>query len=144
MRTLGLEVDEDDAGSRIGSSMGNIFCRLAPSNSRDGTPVFLCAHLDTVPPEAAIEPVVGDDEIVRNAAGTILGADNKAAVATMLEAAARLLENGQAHAGLELLFTPMEEVGLRGAAAFDEQRLDARVGYVYDHAGPGGEGILGA
>src|SRR6266513_2269481 len=38
----------------------------------------------------------------------------------------------------------MEEVGLRGAAAFDEQRLGARVGYVYDHAGPVGEVILGA
>src|SRR5207237_5786864 len=84
------------------------------------------------------------DEIVRNAGGTILGADNKAAVAAMLEAAARLVEDGQAHAGLELLFTPMEEVGLRGAAAFDEQRLGARVGYVYDHAGPVGEVILGA
>src|ERR671930_1772990 len=62
----------------------------------------------------------------------------------MLEAAARLLENGHAHGGLELLFTPMEEVGLRGAAAFDEQRLAARVGYVYDHAGAVGEVILGA
>ena len=144
LHALGLDVDEDDAGSRIGSSMGNIFCRLAPSNGGNGTPVFLCAHLDTVPPEAAIDPVVGEDEVVRNAAGTILGADNKSAVAAMLEAAARLVEKGQAHAGLELLFTPMEEVGLRGAAAFDEQRLDARVGYVYDHAGPVGEVILGA
>jgi tripeptide aminopeptidase len=144
LHALGLDVDEDDAGSRIGSSMGNIFCRLAPSNGGNGTPVFLCAHLDTVPPEAAIEPVVGEDEVVRNAAGTILGADNKSAVAAMLEAAARLVEKGQAHAGLELLFTPMEEVGLRGAAAFDEQRLDASVGYVYDHAGPVGEVILGA
>jgi tripeptide aminopeptidase len=144
LRALGLEADEDDAGSRIGSSMGNIFCPLAPSNGGEGTPVFLCAHLDTVPPEAAIEPVVGDDEIVRNAAGTILGADNKAAVAAMLEAAARLVESDRMHAGLELLFTPMEEVGLRGAAAFDEQRLGGRVGYVYDHAGPVGEVILGA
>src|SRR5213596_3085522 len=67
---LGLEADEDDAGSRIGSSIGNIFCRLAASNGGDGTPVLLCAHLDTVPPEAAIEPVVGEDEIVRNAGGT--------------------------------------------------------------------------
>ena len=51
-----------------------------------GEPVFFCAHLDTVPPEAAIEPVVGEDEIVRNGAGTILGADDKSAVAAMLEA----------------------------------------------------------
>ena len=69
--------------------MGNILCRL-PGRGEGGTPIFLCAHLDTVPPEAAIEPVV-EDGIVRNAAGTILGADNKAAVAVMLEAARRIV-----------------------------------------------------
>jgi tripeptide aminopeptidase len=142
LRALGLEADEDDAGSRIGSSMGNVLCRIGGHDG--GTPLFFCAHLDTVPPEAAIEPVVGEDEIVRNAGGTILGADNKAAVAVMLEAAARLVENQRAHAGVELLFTPMEEIGLRGAEAFDEQRLQADVGYVYDHAGPVGEIVMAA
>jgi tripeptide aminopeptidase len=141
---LGLEADEDDAGARIGSSMGNILCRLEPRGDGGGAPLFFCAHLDTVPPEAAIEPVVGDDGLVRNAAGTILGADDKSAVASMLEAVARLVEDGREHAGVELLFTPKEEVGLVGAAAFDESRLAARLGYVYDHAGPIGEVILGA
>jgi tripeptide aminopeptidase len=141
---LGLEAEEDDTGARVGSTMGNILCRLAPPDGDAGQPLFFCAHLDTVPPEAAIEPVVGEDEFVRNSAGTILGADDKSAVAAMLEAAARLLEDGRPHAGVELLFTPKEEVGLVGAAAFDESRLAARVGYVYDHAGPIGEVILGA
>jgi tripeptide aminopeptidase len=62
----------------------------------------------------------------------------------MLEAAARLLEDGRPHSGIELLFTPKEEVGLVGATAFDESLLDAQVGYVYDHAGPVGEVIVGA
>src|SRR5205814_3544603 len=57
---------------------------------------------------------------------------------------ARVLDDGRTHAGIELLFTPMEEVGLRGAAAFDVERLRAQVGYVYDHAGPVGEVIVGA
>jgi len=144
VRTLGLEHDEDDAGTRIGASMGNVLCRIPPSDGRAGTPIFLCAHLDTVPPEGPIEPVVAEDEVVRNAAGTILGADDKSAVAAMLEAAARLVEEGRPHAGVELLFTPKEEVGLQGAAAFDEHRLTARFGYVFDHAGPIGEVILGA
>jgi tripeptide aminopeptidase len=141
---LGLEADEDDAGARIGSTAGNILCRLEPSRDGEGAPLFFCAHLDTVPPEAAIEPVVGDDGLVRNAAGTILGADDKSAVASMLEAVARLVEEKRPHSGVELLFTPKEEVGLVGAAAFDESRLAARLGYVYDHAGPIGEVILGA
>jgi tripeptide aminopeptidase len=141
LRDLGLEPTEDDAGPRIGSTMGNVYAAIEPG--ADGTPIFLCAHLDTVPPEAAIEPVVTDG-VVRNAAGTILGADNKAAVAVMLEAARRLLVEQREHAGLELLFTPKEEVGLQGAAAFDHTRLRANVGFVYDQAAPIGEVILGS
>ena len=106
-------------------------------------PLFFCAHLDTVPPDGPLEPVL-EDGVVRNAGGTILGADNKAAVAVMLEATRRVLSDGRPHAGIELLFTPKEEVGLLGAAAFDASRLAAQVGYVYDQAAPIGEVILGA
>jgi tripeptide aminopeptidase len=145
LRELGLSADEDGAGAEIGSTAGNILCRLEPEPpSEGGLPLFFCAHLDTVPPEGAIEPVVDEDGLVRNGGGTILGADNKSAVAAMLEAAARLLEDGHPHAGVELLFTPKEEVGLLGATAFDDSRLAARVGFVYDHAGPIGEVIVGA
>jgi tripeptide aminopeptidase len=144
LRDLALEVEEDDAGAAVGSTIGNLLCRLEPHGGNGGgVPLFLCAHLDTVPPEGPIEPAV-EDGVVRNAAGTILGADNKAAVAVMLEAARRVLVEGRPHAGLELLFTPKEEVGLLGAAAFDHTRLRASVGYVYDQAAPIGEVILGA
>lgn len=139
---IGLSWDEDDVGASIGSSMGNILCRL-PGRTGGGTPILLCAHLDTVPPDGPLEPVV-EDGIVRNAGGTILGADDKAAVVVMLEAARRIVAEGRSHAGIELLFTPKEEVGLMGAYAFDHTRLEARVGYVYDQAAPIGEIILGA
>jgi tripeptide aminopeptidase len=97
-----------------------------------------------VPPIGPIEPVIDDDGVIRNAAGTILGADNKSAVAAMLEGARRVLAENRPHGGIELLFTPKEEVGLLGAAAFDHERLQARLGYVYDQAAPIGEVILGA
>jgi tripeptide aminopeptidase len=113
LRALGLDAHEDDVGGRIGSTMGNILCRIEPENAESGAPLFFCAHLDTVLPEAAIEPVVGEDGFVRNAAGTILGADDKSAVAAMLEATARLVEEDRPHAGVELLFTPKEEVACR-------------------------------
>jgi tripeptide aminopeptidase len=141
LHDLGLQVDEDDAGSRIESTAGNVFARMEPT--AEGTPIFLCAHLDTVPPTAAIEPVL-EDGVIRNAAGTILGADNKSAVAAMLEGARAVLAEGRPHAGIELLFTPKEEVGLKGAAAFDHRRLNARIGFVYDQAEPIGGVILGA
>jgi len=141
LHDLGLEADEDGAGAEIGSTMGNVYCRVRPTT--EGMPLFLCAHLDTVPPAGPIEPVV-DDGVVRNAGGTILGADNKAAVAAMLHATRRVLAEGRRHAGIELVFTPKEEVGLRGAYAFDAARLQARVGFVYDQQGPIGEVVLGS
>src|SRR5438067_1276553 len=142
LRDLGLTVEEDDAGAEVGSTMGNLYCRVEPRGS-GGTPIFLCAHLDTVPPEGPLEPVI-EDGVVRNAGGTILGADNKSAVAAMLEGTRRVLAESRPHGGIELLFTPKEEVGLLGAAAFDQHRLQAKVGYVYDQAAPIGDVILGA
>jgi tripeptide aminopeptidase len=141
IRDCGLDADEDDAGPTIGSTMGNVYARAEPTAA--GEPIFLCAHLDTVPPSDAIEPLV-EDGVVRNARPTILGGDNKAAVAAMLDATRRVLAESRPHAGIELVFTPKEEVGLLGAFAFDHRRLAARVGYVYDQAAPIGELVLGA
>ncbi len=141
LRGLGLYVDEDGAGAVVDGNTGNLYTRLEPT--AEGTPLFLCAHMDTVQPVGPIEPVV-EDGVVRNSAGTILGADNKSAVVAMVEATRRVVEGKLPHAGIELVFTPKEEVGLRGAEAFDCSRLAARVGYVYDQAGPIGEVVLGA
>jgi tripeptide aminopeptidase len=143
LEDLGLEVSEDDAGERIDANAGNLLCRLEPTSENGGVPIFLCAHLDTVQPTGPLEPVV-EDGVVRNAGGTILGADNKAAVAAMLEAARLILSENRRHAGIELLFTPKEEVGLQGAKAFDAERLTGKVGFVFDHAAPIGEIMLGA
>src|SRR5215210_2862129 len=143
LEDLGLEVSEDDAGAEIGANAGNLLCRLEPTGDGGGVPLFLCAHLDTVQPTGPLEPVV-EDGVIRNAGGTILGADNKAAVAAMLEAARLILSENRPHSGIELLFTPKEEVGLQGAKAFDTDRLRAEVGFVYDHAAPIGEVMLGA
>ena len=113
------------------------------SRRPQGEPLLLCAHLDTVPPTARSSR---SSRTVSFATppGTILGADDKAAVAVMLEATRRILAESRPHAGIELLFTPKEEVGLVGAYAFDHTRLQARIGYVYDQAAPIGTVILGA
>jgi len=133
IRDLGLAVEEDD--------FGNLYARIEPTTG--GTPLFFCAHLDTVPPSGELSPVV-EDGIVRNAGGTILGADNKAAVAQMLEGVRRVLAESIPHAGIELVLTRQEEIGLVGATAFDHTRLRAQTGFVYDQEGPIGEVILGA
>jgi tripeptide aminopeptidase len=142
LRGLGLDPKEDGSAPLVPSESGNIVCRL-PGAQEGGVPIMLCSHLDTVPPQGPIEPVVTDG-IVRNAAGTILGADNKSAVAAMLEAARRIVKEHRSHAGVELVFTVVEEVGLQGAKHLDLGSLEAKVGYVYDQAAPIGEVILGA
>jgi tripeptide aminopeptidase len=133
VREHGLDVLEDDAACRLGGSTGNLVVQLPPR--RAGTPVFFCAHLDTVPVEGPVQPVVAEG-IVRSDGRTILGADNKASVAAMLVALSRLVSETREHAGVEFVFTPMEEVGCKGASEFDTTRLASRFGFVYDHEGP--------
>jgi tripeptide aminopeptidase len=130
---LGVEPDED--------AFGNVYARIEATT--EGTPLFFCAHLDTVPPSGELRPVV-EEGVIRNSGGTILGGDNKAAVVQMLEGVRRVLVENVPHAGIELLFTRQEEIGLLGAAAFDHTRLHAGLGFVYDQEGPIGEIILGA
>jgi tripeptide aminopeptidase len=141
LRALGLEVDEDESGAETGSDAGNLLTRI-PGTDPEAPAVLLCAHMDTVPLAAPVE-VVLDGGSLRNRHEAILGADNKVAVAAML-GVARRLARAPVHASVELLFTTCEEQALRGAKAFDRARLEARHGYVFDHASPVGEVILAA
>jgi tripeptide aminopeptidase len=140
LRGMGLEVDEDGAGAQAGSDAGNLLARV-PGAGEDS--ILICAHLDTVPLAAPVDPVVVNGGW-ENANDAILGADNKAAVAVALELARRLTsaEQQPPAIGVELLFTVCEEVALQGAKAFDAHRLRSRFGYVFDHASPIGEVVL--
>ena len=137
LRELGLEVTEDVSAGTSGAGAGNLLVRLPGRTERS---VLLCAHLDTVPHEGRVEPVLHDGAWV-SAGDTILGADNKAAVAMLLAVAERHA-NRPAPVGVELLFTTSEENALAGAKAFDLSRLRSDLGYVFDHASPIGEVVV--
>jgi tripeptide aminopeptidase len=138
---MGVGVEEDGAGAEVGSNAGNLLARI-PGSGPDS--IMLCAHLDTVPLDAPVEPVLADGGW-ENANEAILGADNKAAVAVMLELTRRLTQGpGRPEVGLELLFTICEEIALQGAKAFDRSLLLSRFGYVFDHATPIGEIVVAA
>ena len=137
LEALGIEVAQDDAAAAIGGEAGNMLARLPGRSDRV---VLLCAHLDTVPHDGPIEPVNVNGGW-ESAGDTILGADNKAAVAVLLELARRVAIEGSP-VGIELLFTVAEETALAGAKAFDAAVLRADVGYVYDHASPIGEIVV--
>jgi tripeptide aminopeptidase len=141
--SLGIEVHEDDVGPRVGSEAGNILARIPRRVEPDGGGgILLCAHLDTVPLTAPVEPVLVDGRW-ENANDGILGADNKSAVAILIELARRLRSGGNPPpVSVELLFTVCEEVSLRGSKEFDVSRLESRFGYVFDHATPVGEIVL--
>ncbi len=119
-----------------GAGAGNLLARLP---GRSDSWIMFGAHLDTVPHEGTVQ-VVLEDGVYRSGGETILGADNKAALAVLIELAA-------AHAGdppevgLELLLTVAEEEALRGAKAFDVSALRSDLGFVLDHASPIGEVI---
>jgi tripeptide aminopeptidase len=135
LRAMGLEVAEDDAAATTGAECGNLLARLPGRGERS---ILLCGHLDTVDDGGVpIEPVVVDGGWANANAG-ILGADNKAAVAVILELARRCSVEGSP-VGLELLFTVSEENALAGAKAFDASVLQSDFGYVFDHATPIGE-----
>lgn len=137
LRSLGLEVREDDTATSTGAGAGNLLVRLPGRSERT---ILLCAHLDTVPHEGVVEPVLEDDAWV-SAGDTILGADNKAALAMLLVLAGRYARE-PAPVGLELLFTTSEENALAGAKAFDVSSLRAPEAYVFDHASPIGEIVV--
>ena len=124
LRGHGLEVTEDDCATEAGAGAGNLLARLP---GRSDAWILFGAHLDTVPHEGTVE-VVLEDGVYRSAGETILGADNKAAVAVLMELAAAHAGDPPA-VGLELLLTVAEEKALRGAKAF------------LDHASPIGEVI---
>jgi tripeptide aminopeptidase len=131
LRGLGLEPDEDTAG--------NLFARVP--GAEEAPTVLLCAHMDTVPLDGPVE-VVSENGLLTNRHEAILGADNKAAIATIMGAVRRILRADKPGAGVELLFTTGEEQALQGAKAFDMERLSADYGYVFDHASAIGEIVL--
>jgi tripeptide aminopeptidase len=139
LESFGLAVEEDDVGSTIGSSAGNLLARIAGSGPRS---ILLCAHMDTVPLTAPVEPVRVNGGW-ENANQGILGADNKSAVAALLELARALTARDEPPpVGVELLFTVAEETGLNGAREFDVSKLASQFGYVFDHASPWGDVIV--
>jgi len=140
LEALGLAVAEDDTAAETGAGCGNLLARIpGPPGTRT---MMLCAHIDTVPLADGVEVELVDG-VYHNRRDAILGADDKAGVAVILEAARRWAASG-APCGCELVFTTCEEVGLRGARAFDTDPLEAEFGFVLDHAAPIGRMVVAA
>ena len=156
LKELGLEATIDENGYVYGS---------LPSNCGEGrVSVAFIAHMDTSdavadsPINARIIEYKGGDivlceeeNIVRSAPGdrfigkrlivtdgkTLLGADDKAGIAEIMDALERLIESGEKHGNIKICFTPDEEIG-RGADLLDLDMLGADYGYTLDGGALGG------
>jgi tripeptide aminopeptidase len=140
VRGVGLDAFEDASAALIGGDCGNLIVRVPGSG--EGTPIALCAHLDTVPVERA-PTVIVENGVVRSDGETILGADDKAAVAALLLVMRDLAQEPPA-ACVEFVFTAGEEIGLQGAKALDVPSLTAATVLVFDSDGEPGTVIAAA
>lgn len=136
----GFEVYEDNTGDLLNGNCGNLLIKI-PGDNRFPA-LLLGAHMDTVEPGDNVKAVIGDDGIIRSNGDTILGSDDKAGIAAILEACDIIGEKNITHPPLEILFTVGEEQGLQGSKHFDYSRLQAAFGYVLDGGGDPGTIIV--
>ncbi|HZG73247.1 MAG TPA: M20/M25/M40 family metallo-hydrolase [Chondromyces sp.] len=138
---LGVRVYEDDTKEQTGHGAGNLICTLEGNESID--PIYFTSHMDTVVPGQGIKPSVQDGYVVSDGT-TILGADDKAGLAAMLEMIRVLKEQSIEHGTIQFIITVGEESGLVGAKALDSSLIKAKYGYALDSDGKVGNIIVAA
>ena len=134
LRDAGFVCQTDAAGNIIAQKSGAV--ASAPR-------IFFSAHTDTVQPTAGLV-VREEDGVFRTSGNTILGADDKAALAEIIEAMRVLDEQNLPHGDLQVIFTTGEEVGLLGAKALAPEVVAGSLGFVFDASGVPGHVINGA
>lgn len=126
---MGADVCFDNAAEMVDGNCSNLIAKF-PGNIK-AEPIFLCAHMDTVEPGEGIE-VVFKDGIFTSKGDTVLGADDKSAIAIILEVLDVILENNIDHPPIEIIFTVCEEIGLLGAKYMDYSLVESKFGYILD------------
>ena len=89
------------------------------------------AQVLTVADHPALADQIGND-IITASGDTLLGADNKAGLAEIMDAVYQLINHPEIkHGDIRILFTPDEEIG-RGVDKVDMKKLGAKFGYTMD------------
>lgn len=130
---LGAEIRYDEAAAATGGEVGNLVASFAASGGT-AEPLLFSVHMDTVDPGGQVVPVLREG-VFTSAGETILGADDKAGIAELIEALEVVREQGIAHGPIEVVVTIAEEIGLVGAKHFDFSLIQARRGYALDTKG---------
>lgn len=142
LEALGLRCVRDRAGDVVGGTTGNLIATL-PGTLPDRPMIFLAAHMDTVEPTEGIT-IIRDGDWIKTDGTTILGADDRAGIAPILEALRVVQEQNLQHGGIQAVFTVCEEIGLLGAKALDRSLIEASFGFVLDSGPPVGSVVTSA
>ena len=126
---MGATVCYDRAKEKTNGDCSNLVAKFA--GNRPVPPIFLSGHMDTVVPGKGVR-VGFENGIFTSDGTTILGSDDKSAIAIILEVMDVVKENHLPCPPVELIFTVCEEIGLLGAKNFDLSLIDARFGYILD------------
>ena len=136
LESLGARIVVDDAGERLHGETGNLIAYLP--GAIDAPALMFCAHLDTIEPtgDLHVQQVNG---LLTSDGATILGADDRAGVAAIIELLYMLRDTALPHPPLELVFPVAEEIGVMGSMVLDYALLSAPYGFVADSSGPVGK-----
>ncbi len=129
LESMGYEPREDEAGEKAGGNAGNIICRISGSTDMDS--IMFLSHMDSVYPCIGKVPVLKDGYIYSEGE-TVLGSDDLAGVAAMLNLAETLSIDKRKRGDVWLVFTIAEEIGLVGARHLDTSIVTADYAYVLD------------
>jgi len=129
LESMGAEILIDNAGSKTGSNTGNLIAKI--KGNTEAPPLLLNAHMDTVDPGSGIRAQFNNGTFTSDGT-TILGADDKSAIAILLEAIRVLKEKDLPHGPLEVVLTICEEIGLQGAKNLDYNLISATYGFALD------------
>ncbi|OJV66371.1 MAG: peptidase M20 [Clostridiales bacterium 38-18] len=139
LQNLGFEVTIDDAGEKVGSDTGNLIAKK--KGTIKGKTILFSCHMDTVSPSVDVKPIIKDG-VIYSDGSTVLGGDDKAGIAAVMEALRTLKDHSLPHADIEIIFSIFEEGGLHGAKNVDISQIEAEEIYVLDSSGLPGQIVI--
>ena len=138
LKRIGFTVTEDDLAAKCGGNAGNLYAYLPGTEGASSKGALFSSHMDTVEPSRGKKAVFHEDGTITSDGTTVLGADDAAGLAAIMEAAESIVEDGMEHPPVEIVFTIGEEIYAVGISGFDSDVLKSERGYVLDLSGAPG------
>lgn len=139
LKELGFSVSYDQAHHAFDGNCGNLIAYW-PGTDPSVEPLLFSGHMDTILDTGSCCPVVRDGNICADG-HSILGADDRSAISSYIEAIRAIQDSRMPCGPIEFVFTVNEQGGLRGAKHLDYHLVKSRYGYIFDNPGDVGQAI---